>query len=208
MGGPSKCISKFFPGLHRQGSYFARLGQSRRSRAIRGRDNPPGALVRQSNGAELEPITLLAALAPMTRHIGLVSTGSTTYSEPLQPRAPVSLPRSSQRRPCGVECGHLVGRRGCAQLRAFVASGLRLALRARGRICRRGARALAQLGRRRLPARQEVGVLLRPGQTPCAQSQGQILFRARRPRPVPVVARAGPVRARSNGRNTRPRSSG
>ena len=50
--------------------------------AIRGRDNPPGALVRQSNGAELEPITLLAALAPMTRHIGLVSTGSTTYSEP------------------------------------------------------------------------------------------------------------------------------
>ena len=50
--------------------------------AIRGRDNPPGALVRQSNGAELEPITLLAALAPMTSHIGLVSTGSTTYSEP------------------------------------------------------------------------------------------------------------------------------
>jgi hypothetical protein len=50
--------------------------------AIRGRDNPPGALVRQSNGAELEPITLLAALAPMTRHIGLVATGSTTYSEP------------------------------------------------------------------------------------------------------------------------------
>jgi FMN-dependent oxidoreductase (nitrilotriacetate monooxygenase family) len=50
--------------------------------AIRGRDNPPGALVRQSNGAELEPITLLAALAPMTSSIGLVSTGSTTYSEP------------------------------------------------------------------------------------------------------------------------------
>ncbi len=50
--------------------------------AIRGGDNPPGALVRQSNGAELEPITLLSALAPMTSHIGLVSTGSTTYSEP------------------------------------------------------------------------------------------------------------------------------
>jgi alkanesulfonate monooxygenase SsuD/methylene tetrahydromethanopterin reductase-like flavin-dependent oxidoreductase (luciferase family) len=50
--------------------------------AIRGRDNPPSALVRQSNGAELEPITLLAALAPMMRHIGLVATGSTTYTEP------------------------------------------------------------------------------------------------------------------------------
>ena len=50
--------------------------------AIRGSDNPPGAMQRQSNGAELEPITLLSALAPATRHIGLVSTGSTTYSEP------------------------------------------------------------------------------------------------------------------------------
>lgn len=50
--------------------------------AIRGADNPPGARARQSNGAELEPITLLAALAPNTSRIGLVSTGSTTYSEP------------------------------------------------------------------------------------------------------------------------------
>lgn len=50
--------------------------------AIRGSDNPPGAQARQSASAELEPITLLAALAPATRNIGLVSTGSTTYSEP------------------------------------------------------------------------------------------------------------------------------
>lgn len=50
--------------------------------AIRGGDNPPGARERSSNVAELEPVTLLSALAPMTSHIGLVSTGSTTYSEP------------------------------------------------------------------------------------------------------------------------------
>jgi alkanesulfonate monooxygenase len=50
--------------------------------AVRGGDTPPGALSRSHNGAELEPITLLAALASVTRHIGLVATGSTTYSEP------------------------------------------------------------------------------------------------------------------------------
>ncbi|WP_156414084.1 LLM class flavin-dependent oxidoreductase [Bordetella sp. N] len=33
-------------------------------------------------GAALEPITLLAALARATRHIGLIATVSTTYSEP------------------------------------------------------------------------------------------------------------------------------
>jgi N-acetyl-S-(2-succino)cysteine monooxygenase len=36
--------------------------------AIRGRDNPPGALVRQSNGAELEPITLRGARADDAPH--------------------------------------------------------------------------------------------------------------------------------------------
>ena len=30
----------------------------------------------------MEPLTLLSALAPMTRHIGLVTTASTTYNEP------------------------------------------------------------------------------------------------------------------------------
>jgi N-acetyl-S-(2-succino)cysteine monooxygenase len=50
--------------------------------AVRGGDNPQGARCRSSNSAEFEPITLLSALAPMTTHIGLVATGSTTYSEP------------------------------------------------------------------------------------------------------------------------------
>src|SRR5215470_16475949 len=50
---------------------------------IRSRDIPEGSLCRSGyEVAELEPITLLSALAPMTRHIGLITTASTTYNEP------------------------------------------------------------------------------------------------------------------------------
>lgn len=50
--------------------------------AIRGGTKPEGAAERMANVAELEPITLLAAVAAQTSQIGLVSTCSTTYSEP------------------------------------------------------------------------------------------------------------------------------
>jgi FMN-dependent oxidoreductase (nitrilotriacetate monooxygenase family) len=49
---------------------------------IRVKDEPPGALSRSGQTAELEPITLLSALAAVTSHIGLVATASTTYNEP------------------------------------------------------------------------------------------------------------------------------
>ncbi len=49
---------------------------------VRADDNPPGSLSHSNRNVELEPLTLLSALAPMTRHIGLVSTASTTYNEP------------------------------------------------------------------------------------------------------------------------------
>lgn len=50
---------------------------------IRSRDVPEGSLCRSGyEVAELEPITLLSAIAPMTRHIGLITTASTTYNEP------------------------------------------------------------------------------------------------------------------------------
>ena len=49
---------------------------------VRADDDPPGSLARSNRNVELEPLTLLAALAPMTRHIGLVATASTTYNEP------------------------------------------------------------------------------------------------------------------------------
>jgi FMN-dependent oxidoreductase (nitrilotriacetate monooxygenase family) len=39
-------------------------------------------LSRTARAARLEPITLLGALAPLTEHIGLVATASTSFSEP------------------------------------------------------------------------------------------------------------------------------
>jgi FMN-dependent oxidoreductase (nitrilotriacetate monooxygenase family) len=50
---------------------------------IRERDLPQGSLARSGYEiVELEPMTLLPALAALTRHIGLVTTASTTYNEP------------------------------------------------------------------------------------------------------------------------------
>jgi FMN-dependent oxidoreductase (nitrilotriacetate monooxygenase family) len=49
---------------------------------LRQRDEPPGSLCRSNQNVELEPLTLLSAVAMMTRHIGLVATASTTYNEP------------------------------------------------------------------------------------------------------------------------------
>ncbi len=50
--------------------------------ALRQRDEPKGSLSRSNQNVELEPLTLLSAVAMMTRHIGLVATASTTYNEP------------------------------------------------------------------------------------------------------------------------------
>ncbi|MDB5534913.1 MAG: nitrilotriacetate monooxygenase [Hyphomicrobiales bacterium] len=50
--------------------------------AIRAKDEPPGSLACSNENVELEPLTLLAAMAPLTRNIGLVATSSTTYNEP------------------------------------------------------------------------------------------------------------------------------
>ena len=49
---------------------------------VRANDEPPGSLSHSNRNVELEPLTLLSAIAPMTRHIGLVTTASTTYNEP------------------------------------------------------------------------------------------------------------------------------
>ncbi len=49
---------------------------------VRANDDPPGSLSHSNRNVELEPLTLLSALAPMTRHLGLVCTASTTYNEP------------------------------------------------------------------------------------------------------------------------------
>ncbi|GGC49150.1 monooxygenase [Siccirubricoccus deserti] len=50
---------------------------------IREKDEPRGSLARSGYEiVELEPMTLLPALAALTRNIGLVTTASTTYNEP------------------------------------------------------------------------------------------------------------------------------
>ena len=50
---------------------------------IRERDIPHGSLARSGYEiVELEPMTLLPALAVVTQHVGLVCTASTTYNEP------------------------------------------------------------------------------------------------------------------------------
>ncbi|WP_429809049.1 LLM class flavin-dependent oxidoreductase [Ensifer sp. B1-9] len=45
-------------------------------------DKPKGSMCRSRHNVELEPLTLLSALAPLTSNIGLVATASTTYNEP------------------------------------------------------------------------------------------------------------------------------
>ncbi|HEY0122020.1 MAG TPA: LLM class flavin-dependent oxidoreductase [Rhizobium sp.] len=50
--------------------------------AVRGSDHPKGVLARDMKNVELEPLTLLAAIAASTRHIGLVATASTSYNAP------------------------------------------------------------------------------------------------------------------------------
>jgi FMN-dependent oxidoreductase (nitrilotriacetate monooxygenase family) len=50
---------------------------------IREKDEPKGSLSRSGYEiVELEPMTLLPALGALTKHIGLVTTASTTYNEP------------------------------------------------------------------------------------------------------------------------------
>lgn len=50
---------------------------------IRQGDNPRGSLSRTGRDMlELEPMTLLPALAMVSKHVGLVTTASTTYNEP------------------------------------------------------------------------------------------------------------------------------
>jgi FMN-dependent oxidoreductase (nitrilotriacetate monooxygenase family) len=43
---------------------------------------PEAALKRSASVSAFEPLTLLSALAPLTQHIGLIATASTTYNEP------------------------------------------------------------------------------------------------------------------------------
>ena len=64
-----------------------------------------------------EPLTLLAALAMETTHIGLAATLSTTYSDPLHGGAAVHVDRPDLRRPGGLERGYVAAGGVGAELR-------------------------------------------------------------------------------------------
>ncbi len=53
-----------------------------------------------------EPMTLLAALAAVTEHVGLVATMTSTYYEPIHVARPVCFARSHQQRPRRLEPRH------------------------------------------------------------------------------------------------------
>ena len=93
--------------------------------------------------------------------------------------AEVRLARPHQRRPRRLESRHLRhGGRG-AELQPRRPLRPRRALRARQRVRRDRHRAVGQLGRRRLHARQGEREFLRSGQAACAQPQGQAFLGAR-----------------------------
>ncbi|CAH1687081.1 N-acetyl-S-(2-succino)cysteine monooxygenase [Hyphomicrobiales bacterium] len=79
------------PGAAFDFAHYVRLAQSAErakfdlvfladSSSIRFPESP--ALHHTSRAAHLEPFTLLSALAPLTRRVGLVATASTTYNDP------------------------------------------------------------------------------------------------------------------------------
>ena len=129
--------------------------------------------------ANFEPLTLLSALAPMTSHIGLVATASTSYNEPFHvARKFASLDHIS-----GGRAGwNLVTSGQAAEANNFgrdEALRARRALRARARVRAGRHRAVGQLGRRRLRARQGERAVLPSRQAASAQPQGREFLRAR-----------------------------
>ena len=84
--------------------------------------------------AYFEPLTLLSAIASVTKRIGLVSTATTSYNEPYQHRSQIRLARPDQRRPRRLERGHLVQHVGSVEFRPRRALRARRALRPRRRI--------------------------------------------------------------------------
>ncbi len=104
-------------------------------------------------------------------------------------RAQVRVARSHQRRPRRMEPRHVVERARSAQLQPRRAFRSWRTLCTRGGVCRRRARAVGQLGRRRVRARSRKRPLLRSRQTPGARSS----------RPLLPGARAAERRARRRG---------
>ena len=95
---------------------------------IRGVDKPPGSLCRSEQNAELEPLTLLSALAVVTRAYRAGGDGVDDLQRAVSYRAQVRLAGPYQRRAGRVEHRHVLVRQRGAQLQPRPASWLRDAL--------------------------------------------------------------------------------
>ncbi len=147
---------------------------------IRQGDTPPGSLARTGRDmVELEPMTLLPALAMVTRHVGLVTTASTTYNEPYNLARKFATLGPYKQGPRRLERGGvLVGARS-PELRAGDDARLRHALRPLRRVRRGGQGTVGQLGRRRSRVRQGRRPLFRRSEDARAGSPGAVLQGAR-----------------------------
>ncbi len=118
----------------------------------------------------LEPLTMPAAVAATTRHIGLGATMSTTYSDP--PHRGACHGRACLERRHQCEPG------GGVEFRV-TAPRPRATLCHRGRVRRRGQRTLGLLGGRRHRRRSRLRPVYRPGAGPQARPR-QRIFQSRR----------------------------
>ena len=147
---------------------------------IRQGDHPRGSLARTGRDmVELEPMTLLPALAMVTRHVGLVTTASTTYNEPYNLARKFATLGPDQQGPRRLERGGVMVGARSAELRAGDDAGLRHALRPIRRVRRGGQGTVGQLGRRRASARQGGRPVFRRSEDACAGSSRAVLQGAR-----------------------------
>ena len=100
------------------------------------------ALAESARCVRLEPLTMLAALAAVTTHIGLVATATTTYNDPFSlARKFATIDHISKGRG-RLEPGHVAERGRGAEFQPRQPSGPCLALSAGAGILRRGHRTL------------------------------------------------------------------
>jgi len=71
--------------------------------AVKPVEQPRCARPHGQGRVKFEPMTILSALAAVTKHLGLVATSTTTFNEPYTLRPPVRLARPDQRRPRRLE---------------------------------------------------------------------------------------------------------
>ena len=137
---------------------------------------------------QLEPVTLLTALAGATIADRARRHGVDQLLRALQRCPPVLLARPHHRREGGLERRHVCKRLRRPQFRSRQAAAAWAALRARRRVRRRGEAALEHLGRGCLRLRPQKWPLFRAGPHACHPSRGEVLQRRWRSQYRPLAA--------------------